>query len=319
MITQIMRPYAGETDLQAIADLINVCEAVDKLDEWTSVAELRVEFDTPSVDKVRDLRLWEDADGRLIGFGQLWIPEKGEVIDGWLWFRVHPLARGDNLEKQIINWGEARMREVEQERGVPVKLRANARDRQVEQITLLESCGFTADRYFFNMKRSLAEPLPEPKFPAGFTLRQLRGEQDVEAWVEMFNQSFIDHWNHHDLTVEKRNYWLKDPNYKPELDLIAIGPDGSFAAFCYCYINSEHNKHSKRNEGWVADLGTRRGFRKQGLGRAMLLAGMQQLQAAGVDTASLGVDAENPSGALRLYESVGFCKAHTRIFYVKNV
>lgn len=75
MVTLTMRPYAGETDLQAIADLINTCEAADRMDEGTSVSELRVEFDAPSVDKARDIRLWEDTSSRLIGFSQSWIPE----------------------------------------------------------------------------------------------------------------------------------------------------------------------------------------------------------------------------------------------------
>lgn len=56
MNTLTMRSYAGEPDLQAIADLINACEAVDRLDEGTSVCELRLEFDAPSVDKARDIR-----------------------------------------------------------------------------------------------------------------------------------------------------------------------------------------------------------------------------------------------------------------------
>lgn len=319
MMTLTMRPYAGESDLQAIADLINACEAVDQLDEGISIPELQRIIDSPFLDKARDLRLWEDADGKLIGFGNLWIPESAETIDGSLGFRVHPTARGGDLEMQIVGWGEERMREVAQERGVGVKLRSNVRATQAERIALLESCGFTADRYFFSMQRSLTEPLPELLFPAGFTLRQLQGEQDIEAWVEMFNQTFIDHWNHHDLTVDRRKYWLSNPQYKPELDLIAIAPDGTFAAFCYCHIHPEHNARSGRNEGWVADLGVRRSFRKMGLGRAMLLAGMQRLKAAGFDTARLVVDAENPSGALRLYESVGFCKLYTRIFYIKEV
>lgn len=314
-----MRPYTGETDLQAIADLLNACEAVDHLDEWTSVSELRREFDAPSVDKARDISLWEDADGRLIGFGQMWIPKLGEVIDGFLWFRVHPSTRGGNLETQIVRWGEERMREVRQERRLPVKLRSGARDCLKERIALLEGCSFTADRYFFTMARSLAEPIPEPHFPTGFKLRQVDGEQDAMAWVEMHNQSFIDHWNHHDLTLENYKYQLTDPDYRPELDLIAVAANGTFAAYCHCFINSEENARKGSNEGWISVLGTRRGFRRKGLGRAMLLAGMRQLQAAGMDTAKLGVDAENPSGAGRLYESVGFCKIYTQISYIKDV
>lgn len=326
MITLTMRPYAGEADLEAIANLINACEAVDRIDSGTSVPELRQEFDEPSLDKARDLRLWEDTDGRLIGFGQMWIPQSGEVIDGFVGFRVHPTARGGDLERQIVAWAQRRLREVGQERSVQVKLRSGSRADKTDRIAILESCGFAADRYFFTMARclrragpTLTEPIPEPQFPAGFTLRQVQGEQDAEAWVEMYNQTFIDHWNHHNATVENFKHGLTQPNYRPELDLIAIAPDGTFAAFCDCGIFPEENQRSGRNEGWIFSLGTRRGFRKQGVGRAMLLAGMQRLKTAGVETARLSVDADNPNGAGVLYESVGFRKLYTRLVYVKDV
>jgi ribosomal protein S18 acetylase RimI-like enzyme len=322
-----MRPYAGDADLEAIANLINTCEAVDQLDEGTSVSELQQQFDEPSLDKARDIRLWEGADGQLVGMGRLWIPPVGEVIDGFLWFRVLPTARGGDLERQIVAWAEGRMREVSQERGVQVKLRSGSRATQSDspsktlrdRIALLESCGFIADRYFFTMERSLSLPIPESQLPDGFTIRQVRSNEDAEAWVELFNQSFIDHWNHHDLTVESYKHWLTDPDYKPELDLVAVAADGTFAAFCHCDISPEDNKRSGRNEGWISTLGTRRGFRRKGLGRAMLLAGMQRLKVAGVDTARLGVDTENPSGAGQLYESVGFRKVYTQIMYVKDM
>jgi mycothiol synthase len=319
MITLTMRPYAGEADLEAIANLFNICEAVDRIDSGTSVPELRRSFEEPSLDKANSIRLWEDPDGQLVGFSRLWIAPTGEVIDGFLGFRVHPMARGSDLERQLVAWAEGRLREVSQERGVRVKLRSGTRANKTERIALLEKHGFIADRYFLTMERSLSDPIPKPQFPKGFTLRQMEGEQDAEAWVEMYNQTFIDHWNHHDLTVERVKHELTQPNYRPELDLIAIAPDGTFAAFCHCEISPEENARSKRNEGWIASLGTRRGFRKQGLGRAMLLAGMQRLKTANVEIAKLGVDGENPSGALWLYESVGFRQVYTHISFVKDV
>ncbi len=328
MITLTMRPYAGEANLEAIAHLFNACEAVDRLDQGTSVAELRQAFESPSLDKERNMRFWEDANGQLMGSGQMWIPPHGAaVVEGFLRFRVHPNARGSNLEMQVIAWGEERMREVSRERGMSVKLRSSTRNDQAERIALLDSCGFTADRYFLTMERrlvadaerSLYLPIPEPQFPEGFVLRHSQGEQDAEAWVELHNQSFFDHWNHFDLTVEEHKHCLSDLDYRPEHDLIAVSPDGTFAGFCHCHIATPDNIRSGRNEGWVGILGTRRGFRRMGLGRAMLLAGLHQLKAAGVDTAKLGVDSQNANNALRLYESVGFCKAFTRIFYVKDV
>ncbi|HAX75494.1 MAG TPA: GNAT family N-acetyltransferase [Cyanobacteria bacterium UBA11372] len=319
MLTLTMRPYGGEKDLEAIAHLLNACAAFELRDDWTSVSELRLEFEDPLIDKQQDIRLWEDADGKLIGFAQMWIPPSGDNDDGFVWFNVHPEFGGDYLEKQAIAWGEQRMRQVAALRGVCARLRVRSRDDNRLRMALLESCGFTPDRYFLRMERSLVEPLGEPKFPEGFTLRQLQGEQESEPWVEMFNQTFIDHWNYHPLTVETHKHWFTDPNYKPEFDLVAIAPDGMFAAFCFCYINPEENEHFARKEGWIADLGTRRGFRKIGLGRAMLLAGLHQLKASGMETAKLGVDADNPNGALQLYQSVGFRKLHTNISYYKDL
>ena len=313
------RCYGGESDLTAIAHLINTCEEVDRLDEGTSISELQQKFNKPSLDKARDIRLWEDANGKLIGFAQLSIVEPGEVIDGRLWFRVHPDARGGDVEAVAIAWGEVRMREVSVMRSLPVKLRSSVRAEDGDRISVLTSCGFKADRYFFRMARSLSEPIPEPHFPEGFALRQFPGEQEAAAWVEMFNQSFIDHWNHHDLTVDRFKYNLAKPDYRNDLNLIAVAGDGTFVAFCYCHISQEENDRTGRNEGWIAYLGTRRGFRKMGLGRAMLLAGLHRLKAVGVATAILGVDAENSSGALRLYESAGFHNIRDSISYVKDV
>ena len=108
-------------------------------------------------------------------------------------------------------------------------------------------------------------------------------------------------------------------HYHPEADLIVVAPDGTFAAFCYCAIDPDDNEAHNRKEGWIAVLGTRRGYRKMGLGRAMLLAGMRKIREKGMDTAVLGVDADNPTGALGLYESVGFRKDTTEIAYGKPV
>jgi mycothiol synthase len=314
-----MRPYTGEDDLGPIADLHNRCAAFDELKDYMSAAELGLELGMPSVDQGRDLRLWEDADGRLLGYGRLLIAESDQGLGGRLWLRVDPAARGQDLEPQIIAWAEERMREVGRERGKPAALRSGAVAGQADRIALLERHGFVSERYFFTMARPLAEPIEEPVLPAGFTICHMDPKRDTEAWTAMFNQSFVDHWNHVPLTVEELRHWLTDSKYRPEMDQIAIAPNGTFAAFCYAEIDPGENAHTGRNEGWINLLGSRRGFRKIGLGRAMLLAGLRVLRAGGVETAKLGVDADNPTGALRLYESIGFQRVETRISYRKDV
>ncbi|MDF5721305.1 MAG: GNAT family N-acetyltransferase [Rhizonema sp. PD37] len=318
MINLTIRSYKGETDLQAISDLLNACEAVDKLNKGASVSELQEASNDISIDKARDIRLWEDANCKLIGIGYLSLSTSDETINALLLCCVHPNARSGNLERQIVAWAEQRMREVQQERDVSVKLHISARDDKVGLIALLESNGFKSESYVLIMRRSLKEPIPEPQLPASFTLRQVRSQQDAEAWVEFYHRSFIDNSSYYNLTVEHFHNLRSPPTYRPELDLVAIAPDGTFAACCDCSINPESNKRNRHSEGWIDKLGTRRGFRRIGLGRAMLLFGMRQLQAAGMDIAKLAVDFDNPNGALQLYESVGFHKLYTLISYVKD-
>jgi mycothiol synthase len=313
------RSYKGETDWCAIANLIDACETVDRLGEEVSATELKLILDAPKLDQARDVQLWEDGNYKLIGLALLDMPDSQDEIDACLWFYVHPNLRSEGLEKDIIKWGENRLREVEKERNLPAKLRTYSRVDKTDEILLLEKQGFEVDRYFLTMVRSLAEPIPTPEFPADFALTHVSGEQDIQPWVEMFNQSFIDHWNHHDLTAETVRYWMQDANYQPELDLIAISGDRKFAAFCDCQIKPQKNARSGTKDGWIELLGTRRDFRKMGLGKAMLLAGLHSLKAAGANTAKLSVDADSLTGATKLYKSVGFRPMETWLSWAKTV
>lgn len=317
----IDRPYRGDDDLQAICDLLNLCDTVDKSDDSYTVNDLRVEYSSPSIDTARDLRLWEDAEGRLVGFGQTWIPkDDGTLVDGYLYFRVHPEARGGDLADQVIAWGSEHIREVGRERNQPARMRSGVRDFETFSREVLERNGLSIVRYFFKMARSLDEPIPEPQFPEGYTMRYSNGSDgEMERWVEMFNQSFIDHWNHHPMQLDDHKHWLTNPKYRPEGNLIAVAPDGTFAAFCFCWIDPDDNERNNRSDGWIDILGTRRGHRKIGLGTAMLLSGFNYLKSQGLMVAKLGVDAENPTGALRLYESVGFKTVMTSVAYRKDL
>lgn len=315
----LSRHYVDERDLSNMVELINLCATVDYPELKTSVDELRRSLADPDVDLSQDLRLWYEGE-QLLGFGRLRTsPATPDSEDSsHLWFQVHPAARHLGLEMNILAWGEQRIEQIELARQNRIKLRTGARESEPERIAFLQAQGFVAERYFYRMGRSLLEPIPLPQFPTGFSLRSVE-EQDAVLWVEMFNQTFIDHWNFHPMTVEQWHHYGTDPNYRPDHDLVAVSPEGRLAAFCYCHISPERNQRTGRNEGYVNLLGTRRGFRGQGLGRAMLLAGLHRLRQSGVETALLGVDADNPSGALQLYQSVGFSQRDSRTVFAKFV
>ena len=306
MITLTTRPYVGERDLAALTELLNQVSQAHNLDDTYAEEDLRLEFADPRVDPARDLRLWEDADGRLVAFGQAWLPPESETIDAFLYWRVHPSAEGSGVEDELFEWGAERIRTFARERGRPARMICSAREHHAYALGVMQRQGMAPERYFFQMRRPLDQPLEPAELPAGFELRHVAGSADVAGWVDAYNLSFIDHWNHHPATIESHSHWLQHPSYQPELDLIGLADDGTVAAICFCQIDPAENERNGRNDGWIATLGTRRGYRKRGLGRGMLLSGLHRLKAAGMSGARLNVDAASPTGALALYESVGF-------------
>jgi mycothiol synthase len=227
----IMRSYRGELDLQLVIDLFDACERVDKLEFSISLDRLRLELENPSVDRDRDLALWEDTQGQLIGFGQLDILEvtKDNLADGNLWFFVHPTARNGDLDRQIVTWAEHRIQEVGRERQGQPKLFTWSRNTRIERIATIEQHGFAESRQFWFLSQSLDRTIPAPQLPAGFTIRHVNAAQEAQAWVDLRNQCFFGSWNYHPLTVENYQLRLQDAEYIPELDLVAISQREGFA------------------------------------------------------------------------------------------
>src|SRR5438552_13338273 len=172
------RHYAGERDLQNIVDLWNLVDTVDKLEYPISVDDLQVEVNVPGVDLRRDFRLWEDAEGRLVAYGRVWVDNSLDIAEGRLNFCVHPEVRSQGIENELLDWAEERMREVGQQRRKPPVLFTVARDYDAYSRAVVEGHGYTPARYFFRMARPLNEPIPEPQFPQGFTMRAIEGKHE---------------------------------------------------------------------------------------------------------------------------------------------
>ena len=83
------------------------------------------------------------------------------------------------------------------------------------------------------------------------------------------------------------------------------------------YINKDENELLGRWRGWVENISVRRPYRRRGLARALIGLTIRALRERGMTDGALGVDTENPSGALRLYESCGFAAVTREAVYRK--
>ncbi len=312
------RLSTGHADLPAIAAFYEICEQVDQLDNTSTLADLQRRLDHPPPDGTHQRQLWETPEGELVGLVSLWLEEPTDVLEGWVGVFVHPDWRGAHLEAELLSWAEQQVREQAHVAQRPAKLCAGARADAPYYRAIYETASYEIIRQFHTMARSLAEPILQPQFPQGFASRPTNADE-AEAWIAMYNESFVDHWHFTPMTLGDRQFCLTYPTYQPELDWVAVAPNGTLVGFCGAEIDLEENALKNRKEGWIGLLGTRRGYRRQGLARAMLLQGLHQLQAKCMETALLGVDSQNPNQAKSLYESAGFAIKESSVTYQKEL
>ena len=284
---------AREEDAQTVADLCNAFErAVAAEPEVVSVADVLRFWRRES-----ERRLVLDG-GTLVGFA--FIQRRGERYDGDGW--VHPDAFGRGVGTAIVDWIETRSREL----GSP-EVRIGILHEDERAACLLRRRGFEPIRSFFRMVIEFDDEPEPPAWPEGFSVVTLvPGEERVLH--EVLEEAFEDHWGHQHRPFEE---WISARALEHELCFL-VRSGNAVAAGAEC-------KRELFGMGWVDVLGTRREYRRKGVGDALLRHAFGELYRRGARRVGLGVDAENPTGATRLYERVGMRVASQSDVYAKKL
>ncbi|MGZ8716604.1 MAG: GNAT family N-acetyltransferase [Gaiellaceae bacterium] len=261
------------------------------------VSDLRAWLD--NVDLAQDTWLLEE-DGRLIAFG--WHEGNGAL--GFAIGVVHPETRGRGIGGTLV---ETAVRRARGAGGTRLHYGTLAADAGAP--ALLGAHGFREVRRFYEMAIELAEPPTAPALPDGLVIETFRVE-DARPFYLALDESFRDHWEYHERAFEE---WWEQRSGAPDFDpsLWFLIRDGEEVA---AVVRNEPNRNGS---GWVGALGVRRPWRGRGLGRALLLHTFAELYRRGMTRVSLGVDSENPTGASKLYESVGMAVEVEQVVFEK--
>jgi ribosomal protein S18 acetylase RimI-like enzyme len=181
-------------------------------------------------------------------------------------------------------------------------------EKQIGRTALAKSEGYEAVRWFFEMERPL-EALPDLQpLPDGLEVRPVTVDDAPAIW-HADHDAFQDHWGGWDPSEASMRRWIESQEFDP--GLFVVGWDGNeIAGAVLNAIYADENEELGLRRGWLDSVFTRRAWRGRGLARALIGRSLHLLAERGMDTAALGVDADNPSGALRLYESCGFAIAN---------
>ncbi|MFQ3631111.1 GNAT family N-acetyltransferase [Roseiflexus sp.] len=294
------RPYRHPDDLEPVVDLILTCRAEERIDPWPPVHDIRARLGDAD-----DARLWIDANDRPVAFAMIW---EGNVLI----YVALPGASDETLEMQAVAWALEQARTRAELCGERAVLCVPVRDDDPHRTGLLTRAGLRlGEWHMIRMHRWLHLPIDGIHLPPGFTLRSVAGDSEAQALVDLHHIAFATTSK----TLTERIAWMHSPACDPRLDLVAVAPDGTLAAFCRCSVCPEERVRLKDAAAWIDLIGVHPAYRRQGLGRALLLQTLQHMRSIGLRRAWLSVGSWN-TPAQRLFESCGFAVACRIIWLV---
>ena len=318
-----LRPFAGDPDFEHMAVVANASFAADNRDIIRRVEDIRSDYAVfAKWDPARDMAMAEIG-GRLVGYARTmgdWTEANGALVQGQLAF-VHPEYRGRGIGRVLLQWLEARQAEVARTHPaasawlhhsfVVESERARAR--------LLQRAGYVPVRHFLWMERATLEDIPSFPLPAGFEVRPVRTE-DFRAIFDAHVEALRGQWGFAPPDPEGFERWMRQRTFQPHLWQVAWHVESNqVAGQVKPWIDEEQNETLQRKRGYTEYISVGAPWRRRGLARALVVRALQAQRDAGMTESALGVDAENPHEAARLYEDCGFRTTERNAAYRKPV
>ena len=310
-------------DVEPAVDLYNAwSRSVLGRDEFTNPNDIRNEWLSPGFEPAEDIRLVFAPNGEMVGYIEVWTTVKPPVHP-WIWGRVHPDYEGLGIGTWMLQWGERRA--LQALPNIPEDLRFAPRVgayRQAETSKkLFEDLGYRYIRSGYRMLIEMDGPVPQPVWPEGITFRAYNPETDAEAVYRADTDSFRDHFGFVEEPFEEgfkrfQHFMTGYEGFDPTLWFLAIdNASAEIAGISLCRSQA----YDDPELGWVSVLAVRRPWRKRGLGLALLRHSFNEFYRRGKRKVGLGVDAENLTGALRLYENAGMHVSLASDLYEKEL
>lgn len=292
---------------------VNAIAAADRSGENVDVDDFADALAAPDLTPATGtLGLW--FAGRLVGYGLVFEPEEvDELSIGRLKGGIHPEYRRRGFGGVLLDWMTNRA--IEQRLPhLPAALDLEVQSINAGALALATARGYRPTRYFSVMQRPYSDPLPAAGVPGGFRLLAFDPAYD-ESLRLAHNEIFADHWGSVPKDEDAWKTWFTGHRaFRPALSYLVL--DGErIAAYALGYEFLPDTEATGVREVWIGQVGTRREYRGRGLARSAITEVLRAGQAAGFDRSGLGVDSENPSGASRLYEQLGYRAVTTKILH----
>lgn len=299
---------AERADAEAIAAVFNAVAAQFDSRELRSAADVEQEFDRPTWNSSTDSRVAE-LDGEIVANGAVPPPPPGGER-AWMPGAVHPAYQSRGIGRDLLRWQLDRLAAHRAERAADVPWVAlagmHADDKAADR--LFRRHGLEPERHFFIMEQPVAAAVTDARPPA--ELRVVPFTADLErALYATHQEAFSDHWGFQARPFEHWLTSIRTEKFRPEQSRFAVTEGEEVAGFVLSFAGSDDSRM------WLHSIGTRRAWRGKGVASGLIASTLEGFAAAGIKTALLDVDTVNPTGAVGIYERMGFTAAERSVAY----
>lgn len=321
------RHFAGEEDYQIMLDLwlntrkFNGYEWIATLDDMKQDEHWRQNYD------INQQLIFVEMNGNPIGYlvysrdEEIATSENPAQYVFGISFVLREEYWDGNIPRLMLAFVEERQREIAASLpdDNPKWLSMWKKEIAQQSLTFFNTNGYEPQRYFFRMNRPIDKPLGEHFLPEGVKVHPVTPADYRKAW-DADQEAFRDHWGYVEPTEEQYQNWLKDRNFQPHLWKTAWAGD-EIVGMVGNFMDEKENLEYNRKRGYTEDISVHRDWRGRGIAKALIAESIRMFKEMGMEQTTLGVDAQNPNGALNLYTSMGYevDKAHTSMVLRKQL
>ena len=303
-------------DADAWAELLAAKEMVDQEGENYDAQDLVDELEDPHLDPAVDtIGLW--ADGRMVGYGKLHASEAVVDLDRvGTEGTIHPEWRRRGLGTALMPWLINRAGELHAAKHpeAPGEVTSGRISTNVGAERLFQQFGFVERRYFFDMKRELDQAVPKVALGDGLRLVPFDTSMD-EALRQVHNDVFRDHWGSTPKDPDSWQTWFTGARAFRGGSSYVVLDGETIASYVLGYEYEADTEATGIRELYIGQVGTVKSYRGRGLAHVTLAKVLAKAAEVGYQRSGLGVDADNPTGALGLYERLGYSVSSKWISY----
>lgn len=307
-MTEFTLRHPTPADLQTVYDLLIACD-LDYLGyPDTDLQDLINEWK----DFPLDTNAWiMTTPQQVVGYEIIDPAGEGDFYaDGY----VHPKFKNQGIGSRLLQTAEARARDLMPASG-PSQIRCYTVANRPDDDALFLGNGFYVKTYTYRMRIDLNEAPPAPIWPDGVTVRQLRLDDD-EREAKTAWRLIEDAFAAPDRAERPYEAWRADvierDGFEQWMFNVAVNPADEI-------VGVAHLRHYPGDHGWLWQLAVRQDYRQRGLGMALLHYVFGLFWDMGERVVKLGVDTQNPTGALRLYERASMSPEAQFVEYRKTL